>query len=242
MTAVSHDDTRKTRQILIVEPDDDTRALFSQALQLAGCDVVEASDGRDALVKALAEPPSVVITETHLPILDGYALCEVLRRDPATRTVPILIVTRETRRTDLERARAAGADAILAKPAPLDVLLNEVLRLLAPFTESHQKPATARASGAEHQTQLASVSARSKVRPGKTQAQAHLRFETTKPRARPPDMVCPSCDRLLVYKCSHIGGVNSGLPEQWDDYVCPASCGTFEYRQRTRKLRRTGNA
>ena len=229
-------------RILVVEPDDDTRAMYSQWLQLAGWDVIEASDGRDALVKALAQRPTLVMSETRLPMFDGYALCEVLRRDSTTRTVPILVVTTETRPAHLERARAAGADAILVKPAPLDALLAEIRRLLTPPAERYGKPAILRATAAGHHTQPASMSARSRVPTSKTQANAHLRFETTRPPARPPDLICPSCDGPLVYERSHIGGVSSRHPEQWDDYVCPASCGSFQLRQRTRKLRRVGDA
>jgi two-component system chemotaxis response regulator CheY len=242
VTTVSHDDTRKTRRILVVEPDDDTRALYSQSLQLDGYDVVEASDGRDALVKALAQSPALVMTEARLPMFDGYALCEVLRRDATTRTVPILVITTQTRPADLERARAAGADAILVKPAAPDAVLNEVRRLLAPSAERHGKSKTLRATAPEHQGRSAHLSARSDVHPGRAQARAHLRFESATPPARPPDLICPSCDCPLVYRRSHIGGVSSRHPEQWDDYVCPSSCGIFQYRQRTRKLRRVGDA
>jgi CheY-like chemotaxis protein len=235
-----HDDTRRTGRILIVEPDDDTRALYIRSLQVVGCEVVEASDGRDALVKALAHPPALVMTETRLPMFDGYALCEVLRRDSATRTVPILAVTTEQRPTEWERARAAGADAILVKPASLEAMLNEIRRLLTPSRASHRKRATARATTVEHQSCSASMPACSEVHPDKAQAKAHLRFDTTTPPERPPDLVCPSCDRPLQYQRSHIGGVSSRHAEQWDQFVCPtpASCGVFEYRQRTRKLRR----
>ena len=127
LTTVVHADTRKTRRILRVEPDEHARALYSQSLQLDGYDLLEASDGRDALVKALTQSPTLVMTDTRLPMVDGYALCEVLRRDQTTRTVPILVVT-ETRLADLERARAAGADAVLVKPTSPDAVLNEVRR------------------------------------------------------------------------------------------------------------------
>lgn len=116
-------------RILIVDPDADTRSLYRAFVQLAGGDVVEASDGRDALVKALMHPPALVMTETRLPIIDGFALCEGLRRDVMTRTVPILVVTGDTGPAVVERARTAGADAILVKPS-LDAVLNEIRRLL----------------------------------------------------------------------------------------------------------------
>jgi two-component system chemotaxis response regulator CheY len=236
MTTVFHDDARGTRRILVVEPDDETRAHYSQLLQRAGCEVVEASDGRDALVKAFAQTPMLVMTEARLPMLDGYALCEVLRADAATRTVPILVITTETRPADVERARAAGADAILLKPAPLDAVLNELRRLLAAPTESRRKPATATAT--EHQTQPASVPARSTTDRDRVLAKAHRRFETTTPPIPPPDLHCPSCDGPLNYEKSYIGGVSAQHREQWDYYTCAKACGTFQYRQRTRRMRR----
>jgi hypothetical protein len=64
------------------------------------------------------------------------------------------------------------------------------------------------------------------------------RHDTTKPPTAPPDLVCPVCDRRLVYQRSHIGGVSERHAEQWDDYECLAGCGVFQYRQRTRTLRK----
>jgi two-component system cell cycle response regulator DivK len=194
-----HDDGRIASRILLVEPDDDTRGLHGQLLQQIGCEVVEAFDSRDALVKALTYKPALVMTEIHLPFFDGHALCELLRRDSTMRSVPILVVTTEKDRAQLERARAAGADACLVKPATLDALFNQIRHLLARSSESHR-----------------------------TRAE------------RPPSLVCPSCDRPLWYYRSHIGGVKSRKAEQWDEFVCPhpGSCGVFEFRQRTRKLRR----
>jgi len=113
-------------RVLVVDADADMRALYRDALSAVGCEVVEASDGREALSNALVEPPTLVITEVRLPLMDGYALCEILRRDLATRAVPILIVTAEARSTELSRIRRAGANAVLVKPTPPDVLLGEV--------------------------------------------------------------------------------------------------------------------
>src|SRR5690242_14771118 len=90
-----------TRRVLVADPDEDTRTLYRLALPPAGWEVSEASDGRDALTQALAEPPTFIITELRLPLIDGFALCEILRRDPATHSVPILVVTTETRPAEL---------------------------------------------------------------------------------------------------------------------------------------------
>ena len=76
-------------RILLVDPDEDTRAMYREFFQLSGCEVVEAIDGREALAEALARPPALVIAEIRLPFIDGYALCEILRRDHATARIPI---------------------------------------------------------------------------------------------------------------------------------------------------------
>lgn len=235
------DDGRTAGRVLLVEPDEDTRGLHGQLLQHIGVEIVEALDARDALVKALTCHPALVMTELHLPFFDGLALCELLRRDSTTRSVPILVVTTEMGRAQLERVRAAGADAGLVKPATLDALSNQIRYLLARSGELQQTPAAARATAAAEYHQYAGwTSLRSVRQPGRVQSKAHLRFDTATPPVRPPSLVCPSCDRPLRYQRSHIGGVSTRYPEQWDEFVCPTSvsCGVFEYRQRTRKLRR----
>lgn len=220
MGSLTIPDVRHTVRILIADADEGTRSLYRESLRIAGCDVVDASDGRDALVKALSVRPTLVIADTQLPIFDGYALCNVLRRDSVTRSVPILLVTTETRSTQLDRARAAGVDAVLNKPVTPDELLREVQRLL-------KRPLTVSAATA-HGRNAPERAPRSKT---------HLRVQTQTPPRTPPQLSCPSCDRPLKYQHSHLGGVRPDHAEQWDAYTC-SSCGTFEYRQRTRKLRR----
>lgn len=90
VTTLHLDDGRIANRVLVVEPDQHTCAVHRQLLEQIGCEVVEAFDGRDALVKALTCQPALVLTEIDLPFLDGHALCELLRRDSTTRTVPIL--------------------------------------------------------------------------------------------------------------------------------------------------------
>jgi CheY-like chemotaxis protein len=223
------------QSILVVDADDDTRALYRESFAIAGCDVVEASDGREALTEALARPPALVITETRLPFIDGYALCEILRRDRATADVPILVVTAEARPADVDRARRAGANAVLVKPTTPDILVNETRRLLAQSRHLRRRAAMIRGNAATQCDRSADLLARAETLRG-VRARSHQRFTTMTPPALPPPLMCPSCDRPLTYQESCIGGVSERHPEQWDFYVC-AWCGAFEYRQRTRKLR-----
>ena len=221
-------------RVLVADPDADTRALYQTALPLAGCEVIEASDGRDALTKALVQPPALIISEVRLPLVDGYALCEILRRDAATRSVPILIVTADARAIESDRIRKAGANAVLVKPVPPDAVLSAMRNLLTHSADGRGTSAPASAGGlanASEKAQALSLEHRTVL------AKSHERFQTTAPPAPPPALTCPSCDRSLTYEYSHVGGVSNRHPEQWDYYVC-STCGPFQYRQRTRKIRR----
>jgi CheY-like chemotaxis protein len=208
----------RTSRILLVEPHDDTRALYRDMLAATGCDIIEATNGREALVNSFVHRPELIATELGLPLLDGYALCEILRRDQSTAAVPILIVTIEGRETALERARKAGADAVMVKPVTPEALLEQV-RTLLDRPRAPQASDTPRAQ--KNTTALYSP-------------------ETLTPPAKPPIMYCPTCDRPLTYVRSHVSGAGTRHREQWDEYRCPEACGAFEYRHRTRKLRPAG--
>jgi two-component system cell cycle response regulator DivK len=210
---------------LLVDRDDDTRSMYSEYLKQAHCHTDEAADGRDALAKAIARRPDVIVTETWLPGIDGFELCEILRRDSITRTIPIIVVTADGYASNTERARTAGADVVLIKPCLPELLLDEIHRVIE---KSYELRVIAR-----------------QVRPkvvSRTQngsmARTHERRETTVPPVPPPELICPQCDRPLVYKHSNVGGVSARNSEQWDYYECSAGCGIFQYRLRTRKLRR----
>jgi CheY-like chemotaxis protein len=223
---------------LLADRDADTRKLYAEYLRLGTWNVDEASDGPEALAKAIGSRPSIIITETRLPGISGYDLCGILKRDPITQTIPIVVVTADAHPSDLHRAKAAGADAVLVKPCLPEVLVAEVRRVIE---ESHRL----RKRSAETRGRVAVLSARSEALLEKSEAQrrqmlshAHHRHDTTTPPVTPPELICPDCDAALVYQRSHIGGVSEHHTEQWDYYECSAGCGTFQYRERTRKLRR----
>ena len=223
----------RKQSVLIADADEDTRGLYGVALRLAGFDVMEAADGRSALTRALVDAPSLVLTELALPFIDGYALCEILRRDAATHAVAILAVTTETRLTQLARIRAVGAQAVLVKPAAPDAVLDEVRRLLADSPRAAATPAAEHATPAAATPPFGGEAIDGHPLP---RVKSHASFRTTVHLVDPLALHCPNCDRPLRYDHTNVGGVNEQHAEQWDYYICP-SCGTFQYRQRTRKLR-----
>jgi CheY-like chemotaxis protein len=224
-------------RVLVADANDDTRQLYRERI-FAGCDVVEASDGRDALAKAFVRVPSLVVTDMMLPFLDGVALCEILRRDTLTRAVPIMVVTSDSRPEQLMRVRRAGADVVMVKPTDIDQIREGARRLLEQSTELCGRASAARANAAQQAERSRQLLAAVDTGAHRARSKALARFETTTPPQAPPKLVCPSCDAPLIYQHSHVGGVSDRHPEQWDYYACSATCGTFQYRQRTRKLRR----
>ncbi len=222
-------------RVLVADADEEAHRRYAEALQAVDCVIVEAFEGRDALTKALVLPPALVITELRLPIVDGYALCEIIRQDRTTTEVPILVVTADARPASIDRARRAGVNAILIKPIDPLILGVEARRLIAAHTPS-ERVVTADDRASSEPEWTAALPATSKKQ--HMLSRVHRRFATTSPPTEPPKVNCPLCDQPLKYERSHVGGVNKHAAEQWDVFVCPTGCGRFEYRQRTRKVRR----
>jgi CheY-like chemotaxis protein len=225
--------------VLLVDGDADTRAMYAEYLRLSAWTVDQAENGAEALAKAIAVRPDIIITETRLPAIDGYDLCTLLRRDPSTRATPIVVVTGDGLEADLRRAKNAGANVVLVKPCLPERLLSEVARLRDEASALRDRAAGAseessvQVARAEHAIEIANAAQRRTML-----SRVHARHDTIDPPAVPPSLFCPTCDQPLRYLRSHVGGVSARHPEQWDYFECAAGCGAYQYRQRTRKLRR----
>jgi CheY-like chemotaxis protein len=223
--------------LLVADPDPDAGALYGSVLNIREQYVTHAVDGRAALTKALASPFSFVITETVLPFIDGYSLCEILRSDSATQSVPILVITADVREESLERALFAGADCVLAKPFEPATVVTEAERLLGASRDLRDRSAQLLANAVFRRARADAALQRSLDARHRRRIHAHERVDTSSPPLAPPILQCPVCDRVLAYTFSHTGGLPSDFAEQWDYYSCPGTCGGFQYRQRTRTLR-----
>jgi two-component system, cell cycle response regulator DivK len=225
--------------ILLVDRDPDTREMYGEFLRRSRVQLDEASDGREALAKALSRSHDVVVTETRLPGISGYELCQLLRRDAATRATPIIVVTGDAQAASVERARKSGADVVLVKPCLPDVLLAEIDRLHRVVRRAQELMHRGGELRARADTQIARAhELQDRMQRRRALSRTFSRADTTTPPDRPPDLVCPECDQPLTYQRSHIGGVSERHREQWDYYECAKGCGMFQYRQRTRRLRK----
>ena len=226
---------------LLVDRDRDTRQMYGEYFRLVSAfDIDEAEDGREALAKAIARHPDVVVTETRLPGMSGFDLCTQLRRDRLTTTIKVIFVTGDALEADVKRAERVGADAILAKPCLPEVLLSEIRRLFARSEDLRRRcdDVRVRLQSQLEQSQRLIEQAHAVISEKRAiLSHSHARGETVTPPNSPPPLVCPQCDQPLKYLRSYVGGVSARHSEQWDYFECSKGCGTFQYRERTRKLR-----
>lgn len=117
-------------RVLIVEDDSATYELYSDVLASAGFAVVGADNGEDAVRQALEHEPDVIVMDYELRGMDGIAATTLLKANPRTADIPIMMLTGHVARRQLERARAAGCDAFVSKPCPLDQLVGRVQQLV----------------------------------------------------------------------------------------------------------------
>jgi CheY-like chemotaxis protein len=117
--------------VLVAEDSADTRTVLRHALASFGYQVVEASDGREAVEMALSECPDLVVMDLNMPVMDGLAATERIRElRERCGDVPIVAATAFDTYGMREAALEAGCDAYLLKPFDLDELESVIARLL----------------------------------------------------------------------------------------------------------------
>lgn len=117
--------------ILLVDDSRVTREVLKVYLIAKDVTLLEAVDGAEALEKALAAPPDLVVADLRMPRVDGCQLSEALRADPRTRGVPVVILTSTADPETVQRCLAAGAREVLRKPIQPRQLLGAVNHHLA---------------------------------------------------------------------------------------------------------------
>jgi CheY-like chemotaxis protein len=109
------------KKVLVVEDHHDVRRMMSIMLRQYGFDVVEASDGYEAVEKALEEHPDMIFMDLAMPILDGVNAVKAMRMHDELKDVPIVAVT-AYHDFYAEKAKAVGCNAVIQKPLDFDQL------------------------------------------------------------------------------------------------------------------------
>lgn len=116
--------------VLVVDDDPVIQKLLQVNFEMEGYTVLTAGDGLEGLERARADGPDVIICDIMMPRMDGLEVTKALKGDPATASIPILLLSAKAQQADVAAGQATGADDYVTKPFdPLD-LLQRVAGLL----------------------------------------------------------------------------------------------------------------
>ena len=118
------------QSVLIVDDESMARTLLRLMLVRAGFNVSEAEDGYDALEKVRKNRPDIVLLDVMMPGMDGFAVCEALRSDPDTMSLPIIMLSAKTDLDSINKGLRAGATVYLTKPISPEDLTRHVREVL----------------------------------------------------------------------------------------------------------------
>lgn len=129
-------------KILVVDDEPEAVELVEFNLKQAGYDVFTAPDGAEALKKAHALIPNLIVLDLMLPELDGLEVCKMLRRDPATSGVPLIMLTAKAAEIDRILGLELGADDYITKPFSPRELVLRVKKILQRGPVAEEEPKT----------------------------------------------------------------------------------------------------
>ena len=119
-------------KVLVVDDSSAMRRIHQRSLEQMGCTVIQAVDGVEGLAKLKTDGPyDLVLTDLHMPNMDGLELIAQLRRDAVHGKTKVLMVTSDGVLETVEKAMAAGADDLLVKPFRPDVFVAKVRSLVS---------------------------------------------------------------------------------------------------------------
>jgi two-component system, cell cycle response regulator DivK len=124
------------KKVLVVEDNELNLRLFCDLLRAHDYEAEAVRDGREALDRARAFEPDLIVMDIQMPHVTGLELTEAIRADEELKSIPIMAVTAYAGKGDEERIRAAGADAYVSKPISLLRFIETVEGLVSPPAEA----------------------------------------------------------------------------------------------------------
>lgn len=114
-------------RVLVIDDSNTIRRSAELYLSQAGCEVILAEDGFDALAKITDHQPQVIFVDIMMPRLDGYQTCALIKRHPKFASTPVIMLSSKDGLFDRARGRLAGSDLYITKPFTRDGLVKAVL-------------------------------------------------------------------------------------------------------------------
>ncbi len=124
-------ETRSQPLVLVADDDHNLRKILCIFLKNARYETVEAANGREALNMAKGQFPDIILMDIMMPLLDGFTVCKLLKDDPETKRIPVLICTAKNRKEDLVAAIKSGAEDYIIKPFTKETVLAKIEKALA---------------------------------------------------------------------------------------------------------------
>ena len=119
-------------KVMVIDDSNTIRRSAEIFLVQAGCHVVLAEDGFDALAKIADHQPRVIFCDIMMPRLDGYQTCSLIKKNPRFKSTPVIMLSSKDGLFDRARGRMVGSDQYLTKPFTKDSLLQAVATFAAP--------------------------------------------------------------------------------------------------------------
>ena len=113
-------------KVLVVDDSAADLAHIRNIVSEAGCVVISATNGKEAIDKAKSERPDLIFLDIIMPDMDGYAACRQLNNDSATKQIPIIFVTSKNQKADRLWAQMQGGKAFITKPYSADQIIDQI--------------------------------------------------------------------------------------------------------------------
>ena len=119
------------RKLLIADDEDGIRRLVRMTLESDSYEILEASDGDEAIQLAREHRPELILLDVMMPRRTGLEVCRMLKDDPSTSQITIFMLTARAQESDLQEGRAAGCDGYVMKPFSPVALMRKVDEIFA---------------------------------------------------------------------------------------------------------------
>ncbi len=137
------------KKVLTVDDSKTLRMIVARNLRPFGVEIVEAENGSVGFTKAQSEKPDLILLDYNMPILDGHQTLEALKKDDATKNIPVVMLTTETVKETVVKLIKLGLKDFIAKPFSREALLQKVNPILGLY-EGDEVPSEAKLEGALH--------------------------------------------------------------------------------------------
>jgi len=118
-------------KILVVDDEINITQILEFSIGAEGYEVIAAQNGEEAIDKARREQPDLIILDIMMPIIDGYEACRILKANPLTKNIPVILLTAKGRDIDKRLGYEVGATDYIIKPFSPNKLIDRIHKLLS---------------------------------------------------------------------------------------------------------------